>query len=195
MTGEKLQDSKVRFIIIREHDILRKQKACCTRPPISSEYTEQGKFIDIGGLKTCKCPSYVHSSCFVLTQIIDKTGPSSSKNAIILIYDVFGFCPQILQGADLLASGKDGKYFQVYIPDFLENNKADPGWFSNPTPEMRQAMGKYFGPGGLASADVLSAKLLSVVDAIKAQGDVDKFGVLGYCWGAKVSHISTARVC
>jgi hypothetical protein len=54
-------------------------------------------------------------------------------------------------------------------------------------------MGKLFGPGGLANAGVMGAKLREVVDAIKAEGGVEKFGVVGYCWGAKVSAKERAR--
>jgi len=102
-----------------------------------------------------------------------------------LLYDVFGFCPQILQGADLLAYGKGDEKFQVFIPDFLEGNLANAKWFEpDATPAMKGEMGKLFSPGGGASVDVLSAKLLSVTEEVK--GSVEKIGVLGYCWGAKI---------
>jgi dienelactone hydrolase len=117
----------------------------------------------------------------------DHTGPSSAKNALVLIYDVFGFKPQLLQGADLLAYGKDGKKFQVFIPDFLPE-KASPSWFEpDVTLEERAAMGRMFGPGGSANAGVMKTALEKVSDAIKTQHPVEKLGVLGYCWGAKVS--------
>jgi dienelactone hydrolase len=119
----------------------------------------------------------------------DHTGPSTAKNALVLIYDVFGFKPQLLQGADLLAYGKEGKKFQVFIPDFLPE-KASPSWFEpDVTPEEKAAMGKMFGPGGSANAGVMKAALEKVADVIKTQHPVEKLGVLGYCWGAKVSRL------
>jgi dienelactone hydrolase len=99
---------------------------------------------------------------------------------------VFGLNPQILQGADLLAYGKDGQKFQVFIPDILPE-KANPRWFEpEATPEDRAAMGKMFAPGGSGNADVLKASVHKVVEEIKAQGTIEKFAVVGYCWGAKV---------
>jgi dienelactone hydrolase len=118
-----------------------------------------------------------------------KSGPESATTALILIYDVFGFGAQIQQGADLLAHtvSKEHQY-QVYIPDFLEGKLADPAWFPPDTPEKQQAMGKYFTPGGPGEADVLLAKVLSFVKALKeSNSGITKLGLMGYCWGAKVS--------
>jgi dienelactone hydrolase len=101
---------------------------------------------------------------------------------------VFGFGAQIQQGADLLAhtTSKEHQY-QVYIPDFLEGNLADPGWFPPDTPEKQQAMGKFFTPGGPGEAGAMLAKLHSFVKTLKgANSGITKFAVMGYCWGAKV---------
>jgi len=89
----------------------------------------------------------------------------------------------------LLAHAGGKHPFQVLIPDFLEGSYADPNWFepSKATPEMRMAMGKFFGPGGPANPTVMQKKLIEVVEEIKGGGEVEKFGVMGYCWGAKVS--------
>lgn len=58
----------------------------------------------------------------------DVTGPSDASKAILLIYDIFGYFPQTIQGADILAtSGKDHHY-QVFIPDFFEGKPADISW-------------------------------------------------------------------
>lgn len=62
--------------------------ACCTVPPVVSDgYTEKGQFSTFDGMKT-----YV-------------TGNESSKTGILVVYDIFGFFPQTLQGADILAYG------------------------------------------------------------------------------------------
>jgi len=55
--------------------------ACCKLPPVEAEYSPKGSYEKINGYKT-----YV-------------TGPEDSDKAIVAIYDIFGFSPQILQGA------------------------------------------------------------------------------------------------
>jgi dienelactone hydrolase len=143
-------------------------EACCTIPPVQADYTHKGEFTTLANLKTYK------------------TGPAEAKTAIILIYDVFGFGAQIQQGADLLGHATSGpRQYQVLIPDFLEGNLADPGWFPPDSAEKQQAMGKYFGPAGPAGAGVMLGKLASVVEAVKESG-IEKIAVVGYCWGAKV---------
>jgi dienelactone hydrolase len=54
------------------------------------------------------------------------TGPEDATNAILIVYDVFGYSPQILQGADLLAS----QGYKVVMPDFLLGKYVDGAWFS-----------------------------------------------------------------
>ena len=53
--------------------------------------------------------------------MLDVTGPPSAKNAILVVYDIFGFSDQMLQGADILALSdtKNGPY-RVLVPDFFE---------------------------------------------------------------------------
>lgn len=51
----------------------------------------------------------------------DVTGSSSATKAIVDIYDIFGFAPQIIQGADALAAALGAV---VFIPDLLEGNYA-----------------------------------------------------------------------
>jgi len=116
------------------------------------------------------------------------TGPESAPASIVLLYDVFGFNNALLLGADLLAHGAHSATahsgFRVYVPDFLEGHLADPAWFGpEATADAKKSMGALFGPGGFASADVLSTKVNSLSGEIKGEG---KVGILGYCWGAKV---------
>ena len=55
----------------------------------------------------------------------DVTGPSSATKAILFVYDIFGYFPQTLQGADILAtSDKENKY-QIFMPDFFEGKPLD----------------------------------------------------------------------
>jgi hypothetical protein len=53
---------------------------CCTLPPVQAEYTPKGSFGELDGLKTYQ------------------TGPTDTGKAILMVYDVFAYSPQILQG-------------------------------------------------------------------------------------------------
>ena len=73
--------------------------ACCTVPPVVDDgYKEKGQYMTIDGMKT-----YV-------------TGDSNAKSALLVVYDIFGFFPQTLQGADILAYGDKEKQYQVIMP-------------------------------------------------------------------------------
>lgn len=54
--------------------------ACCSLPPVQAEYTPKGSYGKLGGIK-----SY-------------GVGPTDTGKAILVVYDVFGYSPQILQG-------------------------------------------------------------------------------------------------
>ncbi|KAK0346184.1 hypothetical protein LTR59_017902 [Friedmanniomyces endolithicus] len=89
-------------------------KACCTVPPVVAEgYKEKGEYLTIEGMKT------------YATQIPGKSGPKTAKSAILNVYDIFGFFPQTLQGADILAHADAEHQYQVFMPDFFDGKPAD----------------------------------------------------------------------
>jgi hypothetical protein len=47
--------------------------ACCSLPPVKSEYAPQGSVVEVGGIE------------------VYSVGPSDAKAAIVGIYDIFGF--------------------------------------------------------------------------------------------------------
>ncbi len=55
----------------------------------------------------------------------DVTGPESAKLAILVIYDIFGYFPQTIQGADILSTSDEAHQYQVFMPDFFEGNSCD----------------------------------------------------------------------
>lgn len=86
--------------------------ACCSVPPVvSKDYSQKGKYITVDGLKTYA------------------TGPPDAKKAILIIYDIFGYFPQTIQGADILAYGDKENQYQVFMPDFFEGSPADISWY------------------------------------------------------------------
>ena len=49
----------------------------------------------------------------------DITGPENATKAIVIVFDIFGYFEQTLQGADILAySGEEQKY-KVFMPDLF----------------------------------------------------------------------------
>lgn len=140
--------------------------ACCTVPPVESDYTPKGSFKSYGGI----------SKVYV-------TGPEKVGDiAIVCVYDIFGFQPQTQQGADILAKELNA---QVLMPDFFEPVDAWPvEGFPPKNDEEKQKFQEFF--GGPAKPQDSVSKLLAVTKALKQDGA--KFvGAYGLCWGGKVT--------
>ncbi len=75
-------------------------KACCTLPPVTSDYNPPGTTINIGDL-----PVY-------------ETIPNNSKKLLICVYDIFGVHPNIRQVSETISLAG----FRVVIPDFFREN-------------------------------------------------------------------------
>jgi hypothetical protein len=58
----------------------------------------------------------------------DVTGPSTATKGIFVIYDVFSYWPQTLQGSDILATHDTEHKYQVFMPDILEGEIAEVSW-------------------------------------------------------------------
>ena len=156
-------------------------------PAVAKDYKEKGKFVEIGGLKTCMCLAYAMANFFNDLTLLDATGPSSATSAILIIYDIFGFSPQALQGADILAHADDEHHqYQVYMPDFFEGKPAGHDWYPPDTKEKGEKLGAFF--QGPAAPPKNAEKVPQLVEAIKKYSPkIEKSGVLGMCWGGKVS--------
>jgi len=138
--------------------------ACCSIPPVKSDYTPKGTYKSYGGIDKV----YV-------------TGEKSDK-AYIAVYDIFGFKPQTQQGADILASELKA---QVLMPDFFAPAGPWPvDQFPPKTDEEKQKLQEFF--GGPASPTDSVAKLKRIAETLKSEG-VTKVGAFGYCWGGKVT--------
>lgn len=59
---------------------------------------------------------------------IDVTGPSDATRAIVVIYDIFGYFEQTVQGADILAHSDSEHKYKVLIPDWFKGNPAAIEW-------------------------------------------------------------------
>ncbi|KAL6978488.1 carboxymethylenebutenolidase [Sarracenia purpurea var. burkii] len=129
---------------------------CCENPPalISSCYAS-GSVLELGGLK-----AYV-------------TGPYTSKIAIILISDVFGYeAPNLRALADKVGAAGG---FYVVVPDFFYGDPYSPDNSEKPLQIWIQSHGT---DKGFEDAK-------PVIAALKDKG-ISTIGAAGLCWGAKV---------
>jgi len=148
-------------------------EACCTTPAVAHGYKEKGHFVDINGTK------------------VYFTGPDNAKAAILVVYDVFGFSPQILQGADLLAHADDPHHqYRVFMPDFLKGNYAQHEWIPPDTDEKKKKLGDFF--AGPASPPDTAGRVPTIAKDIEGKFDgIEQWGIVGYCWGGKIVSLSS----
>ncbi|KAI1168062.1 dienelactone hydrolase [Nemania serpens] len=139
-------------------------------PPVIGEgYEPKGRYIDLDGVKP-----YV-------------TGPPDADRAIFAVYDIFGFFPQTLQGADILATSDVGQPYQVFMPDFFNGNPAKIDWYPPVNDEQMSALGEWFKD---ALWPIHRPKLPGIVQAAeKVNPNIKAWGIIGYCWGGKMASI------
>ncbi|KAI8885917.1 hypothetical protein K501DRAFT_66162 [Backusella circina FSU 941] len=135
-------------------------KYCCSVPPISAEYTPMGNMETWGDMEV-----YI-------------AGPKSAKHAIVVFYDIFGFCDNTKQFCDILA--KTGDY-RVVLPDFfLGNPPKKEILFSLERPQIMEWIQKN------ASLPIILPLVDQVDKQLKSDGAVSG-AFVGFCWGAKMS--------
>lgn len=145
-------------------------EACCNIPPVVAKgYKPKGSYEEIGGFKT-----YV-------------TGPADATKGIVVIYDIFGYFEQTLQGADILAYSDEQKY-KVYIPDWFQGKPCPIEIYPPDNDEKKKQLGDFFGTN---PPPKVAGLMPDYVKAIKdSNTSISKFGVLGFCWGGKVVALS-----
>ncbi|PWN48565.1 alpha/beta-hydrolase [Violaceomyces palustris] len=145
-------------------------KACCSIPPVQSDYTPKGKTEKLGGLDAYSI------------------GPDDAKKAIVVVYDIFGYWPTTKQGSDVLAEAlKDTK---LVMPDFFRGKPFPQEYYPPDTKEKQEALQKFFGEAGDFGAR--KPELEAVANELKSKG-ASKVGLLGYCWGGKLSVLAGAK--
>jgi len=94
----------------------------------------------------------------------------------VLIFDIFGYFDQTVQGADILATSHKEKY-KVFIPDWFKGEPSPIEWYPPDTEDKQKKLGAFFGknpPAGVAK------KLPEFVKALGAKNpSIKSWGVLG----------------
>ncbi|RMX98948.1 hypothetical protein D0868_09804 [Hortaea werneckii] len=149
--------------------------ACCTVPPVQAEgYNPKGDYMTVEGMKTYA------------------TGPKNAKSALLVIYDIFGFFPQTLQGADILAHGDKEHQYQVFMPDFFDGSPTDISWYPPDTEEKGQKLGQFFSTA--AAPPKTLERIPKVLQQIQSERpDIKEWGVVGFCWGGKIVNLSSQQ--
>lgn len=165
-------------------------EACCNIPPVVSKgYTPKGTYEELGGFKTCKSaiylPTYPTYSFPTFTlphtkripNTSDVTGPKEATKGIITIFDIFGFYPQTLQGADILATSDHSQQYKVFIPDWFNGEPAPLSWFPPDTEEKKKNLSAFFQKNSPPS---VAAKVPDYVNAVSAKyPEIKSWAILG----------------
>ena len=118
-------------------------------------------------------------------RLIDTSGPSHATTAIFIIYDIFGFSDQALQGADILAHADSSHQYQVFVPDFFLGKPLSHEDYPPDTEEKQKRLGAFF--GGPANPQENAQKVPKLVKEIGEKfSGIQKWASLGMCWGGKV---------
>ncbi|ORY79524.1 dienelactone hydrolase [Protomyces lactucae-debilis] len=150
-------------------------KACCTLPPVQSDYTPKGSYETLGDLKT-----YI-------------TGNQKSNKVLTVIYDIFGFHPATQQGADLLAESLDAL---VVMPDFFHGKPVPQELYPPQTDEDKQKIQDFFAGPAEPSKNLkaLSTFAKAASERFPAnEGESKKHAILGFCWGGKIAILASDK--
>lgn len=79
------------------------------------------------------------------------------------------------------------------MPDFFEGEPADIAWYPPQTDEQKGKLGDFFG------TKAVPGKTLSKIPGVlkeaegKASGGIKKWAMVGYCWGGKITALSSGK--
>ncbi|RCI04753.1 hypothetical protein CU098_008397 [Rhizopus stolonifer] len=138
-------------------------KACCTLPPVQSDYTPVGAVEKIDDLD------------------VYTIGPKDAKKAVLVIYDIFGFHPNTMQFCDILAKNCGWK---VVMPDFLRGD-----YWNFERGDMSALIAWITKVGTLEN---MTPDINRVQEQLKKDG-AESAAIVGFCWGAKIGVALTSN--
>ena len=110
----------------------------------------------------------------------------------MFVFDIFGFFPQSLQGADILAAQKPPHNHLVVMPDFFDGKPIDINIFPPQTDEHKKTLGNFFEQQGAPPKAV--KRIPSIIKAVEEKyPSVKEWGIVGFCWGGKVTTITLSE--
>lgn len=111
-------------------------------------------------------------------------GSKDATRGIILAYDIFGVCPQTIQGADRLASETRAI---LLMPDFFSGKGLDHGLIPPDTEEKKNAMYAFFNE--MANFEDNLPRLFAIRKAVSEMypATEGRWGIFGLCWGGKLA--------
>jgi carboxymethylenebutenolidase len=115
------------------------------------------------------------------------TGPASADKAIFAIYDIFGFYPQTIQGADILAFSEAQHPYQVFMPDFFDGNPAQISWYPPDDDDKKEKLDQWWTSAAPSQHLPKIERLLDAAETFNR--NIKTWGVIGYCWGGKMASI------
>ena len=83
----------------------------------------------------------------------DVTGPQDASKGILVVYDIFGFFDQTIQGADILSTSDANQKYRVVMPDWFKGEPCPIEWYPPDNEEKKKNLGAFFGknpPPGVA---------------------------------------------
>lgn len=120
----------------------------------------------------------------------DVTGPESAATALLVVYDIFGYLDQILQGADMLAYSDQQQEYQVYMPDFFDEDYISLSDYPPQTDEQKSKIGAWF--SDKANPDKAQSRIPQCLKAAQESNpNIRIWGALGYCWGGKMVSLAS----
>ncbi|KAF9738227.1 hypothetical protein PMIN03_001970 [Paraphaeosphaeria minitans] len=147
-------------------------QACCNTPAVVSKgYQPKGEYIEVQGMKTYA------------------TGPKDAKQGILFIFDIFGFFPQTIQGADILAHTDKDHPYQVFMPDVFDGKPADISWYPPDNDEKGAKLGEFFKTA--AAPPKTLERIPKIIDELTKSKGIEEWGLVGFCWAGKIVNISS----